>query len=117
MKTVQETGTQTIDQMTIIKQIAKRLGIALTTVIAVIELDQRMTMGYCKRGFKVSKNNFVSFVPKKAEAHMFNSPLFKEAYEVPARMSVSVRVSKKFKDYVSNPKAPLDEDVGSIENR
>ncbi|GEM_PF-3339335 len=109
--------TLKIDQLSIAKQIAKRLGISLTTVIGVIEMDQRMTIGYCKRGYRVHKNNFASFIPSKVQARQFKSPLFNETYEVPEKISVSVRLSKKFRDYVSSPNAPLSEDVGSLDYR
>ncbi|MBQ9519855.1 MAG: HU family DNA-binding protein [Acholeplasmatales bacterium] len=93
---------KSVDQITIAKLVADRIGLTLTEVQQVIELEQKYTMDYIKRNRKVVKKNYLTLTPMVIKAKVFKSPLDGKEYEMPARRIVTVRVGSGFKNYISD---------------
>jgi hypothetical protein len=102
MKTI-----KSVDQLTIAKVVATRLGMAPSQIIEVIEMEQKTTMSYVKRGYRVVKKNYLTITPKSKNSFTINSPLTNKTYMVPNRVNVRVKVGMGFKNYVSNKGAKM----------
>lgn len=105
-KTAQTTPTS-IDQMSIAKKVAGRLGLKLTDVMLVIEEEQKLTMEYVKMGCKVIKKNYLTIEGKKVEGKKdWISPLTGKKYTIDPSVRVYVRVGRGFKQYIAEKKMP-----------
>ncbi len=105
-KTTQTTPTS-IDQMSIAKKVAGRLGLKLTDVMLVIEEEQKLTMEYVKMGCKVIKKNYLTIEGKKVEGKKdWISPLTGKKYTIDPSVRVYVRVGRGFKQYIAEKKMP-----------
>lgn len=98
---------KSVDQLTIAKVVATRMGMAPNQVIEVIETEQKTTMSYVKRGYRVVKKNYLTITPKIKKSYSLTSPLNHQAYLVPEKVSVRVKVGMGFKNYVSNKGAKM----------
>ena len=92
----------TVDQKTVAKIVASRLGLDVKTVENVVEMEQKTTMSYVKRGFKVTKKNYLVMEPKMRQGYKFTSPINGEEYNVPNKVSISVRLGEGFKSYIND---------------
>ena len=92
----------TVDQSTVAKVVASRLGLDVKTVEEVIELEQKTTMSYVKRGYKVTKKNYLTLLPVKKPGYTFESGLNGKIYQVPERRKVHVKVGDGFQSYISS---------------
>jgi hypothetical protein len=92
---------QSIDQLTVAKVVASRLGLDLNTVISVVELEQKTTMSYVKRGYKITKKNYLTIEPKLKDGYTFNSGIDGKEYQVPERVRLLIRAGEGFKNYVN----------------
>ena len=90
-----------VDQLTVAKVVASRLGLDMTTVSQVIEMEQKTTMAYVKRGYKVTKKNYLTLIPTEKKGYTFESGLNGKAYTVPERRKIRVKVGDGFKNYLS----------------
>lgn len=90
-----------VDQITVAKVVASRLGLDIKTVEQVIELEQKTTMSYVKRGYKVTKKNYLTLLPVKISGYTFESGLNGKIYEVPERKKVHIKIGDGFKNYIS----------------
>ena len=102
---------RTVDQMTIARLISNRTGLSINEIQEVIELEQKYTMDYIKRGRKVVKKNYLILTPTVIKGKKFKSPLTGEEYDLPARIGVLVRVGAGFKSYISNNKKKMPEKI------
>ena len=102
---------KTIDQLSLAKLIATRLGISLPSVIEVIELEQKLTMQHVRNGFKVIKKNYVTFTPIKKPKYMLKSKLDGQLYEVPDRVTIRTSLGQGFKAYVANQEGKMPEKI------
>jgi phage-related protein len=98
---------RSIDQLTIAKIVATRMGMNLNQVSEIIETEQKTTMSYVKRGYRVVKKNYLTIFPTIQKAKALTSPLNNKSYLVPEKTSVRVRVGMGFKSYVSNKGAKM----------
>lgn len=98
---------KSVDQMTIAKVVATRLGMAPTQVMEVIEMEQKTTMSYVKRGYRVVKKNYLTITPKTKKSLTLVSPLNNKTYLVPEKLGIKVTVGMGFKNYVSNKGAKM----------
>jgi|LGVF01.2.fsa_nt_gb nucleoid DNA-binding protein len=92
----------TVDQKTIAKLVASRLGLDIKTVESVVETEQKTTMSYIKRGFKVTKKNYLVLEPKLKKGYTFSSPIDGKVYDIPNKVRISVRLGEGFKSYVND---------------
>ncbi len=92
---------QSVDQMTVAKIVASRLGLDVSTVMEVVETEQKTTMGYIKRGFKVTKKNYITLEPKMKKGYSFKSGIDGKIHEIPDRVKISIRIGEGFKNYVN----------------
>jgi hypothetical protein len=76
-------------------------------VIEVIEMEQKTTMSYVKRGYRVVKKNYITITPKHKKSFTLTSPLNQKTYLMPEKISVRVKVGMGFKNYVSNKGAKM----------
>ena len=98
---------RTIDQLSIARNIAEKMGFKISDVLAVIEEEQKMTMEYAKMGYKVIKKNYLTTEARKYEAKAaWKSPLDGKVYDIPAKTRILVRVGDGFKRYIENKKMP-----------
>ena len=93
---------RTVDQMTIARLISNKTGLTITEIQEIIELEQKYTMDYIKRGRKVVKKNYLTLTPTVIKGKKFISPLNGVEYELLPRMGVMVKVGAGFKAYISN---------------
>jgi hypothetical protein len=98
---------KSVDQLTIAKVVATRMGMAPNQVVEVIETEQKTTMSYVKRGYRVVKKNYLTITPRTKKSYSITSPLNQKAYLVPEKASVRVKVGMGFKNYVSNKGAKM----------
>jgi hypothetical protein len=98
---------KSVDQLTIAKVVATRMGMAPSQIIEVIEMEQKTTMNYVKRGYRVVKKNYLTITPKAKKSFMISSPLTNQTYMLPEKVSVRVKVGIGFKNYVSNKGAKM----------
>ncbi len=91
-----------VDQKTVARIIASRLSLDVKTVEQVIDMEQKTTMTYIKRGFKVTKKNYLVMEPKMHKGYTFTSHINGEEYEVPNKVKISVRIGERFKSYVND---------------
>lgn len=91
-----------VDQKTVAKVVASRLGINVRTVESVVDMEQKTTMNFIKRGFKVTKKNYLVIEPKLKKGYSFKSHINGEEYEVPNRVRVAVRIGEGFKNYIND---------------
>lgn len=93
---------KTVDQLTVAKMIAEKFDINLTSVIAIIEEEQKITMEFVRSGYKVIKKNYVTFTPIMKKGYKMKSSLDGKEYVVPKRTIVKPTIGLGFKTYVSN---------------
>lgn len=102
---------RTVDQMTIARLISNKTGLTITEIQEIIELEQKFTMDYIKRGRKVVKKNYLTLTPTLIKGKKFVSPLNGVEYELPPRIGVMVKVGAGFKAYISNNKKKMPEKI------
>jgi hypothetical protein len=98
---------KSVDQVTIAKLIATRLGMNATQVYEIIELEQKTTMSFVKKGYKVVKKNYLTLSPVNRPGYKLASKLNGKLYVVPDRTTVRVRVGIGFRSYLAHQKALL----------
>ena len=102
---------RSIDQKSIAQIVASRLGMTLSSVMEVIELEQKITMQQVRNGFKVVKKNYVTFTPIEKPEYNFDSKLDGKVYKVPARTLVRTRIGQGFKVFVANNGTKMPENI------
>lgn len=95
---------KTVDQLTIAKMIASKTGLTIAEVTEVIELEQKLTMNFVKRGRKVIKKNYLTLTPIVVKGRTLKCPINGKDYELETRRGVTVRVGRGFKSYISDTK-------------
>jgi hypothetical protein len=98
---------KSVDQLTLAKIVATRMGMAPTQVVEVIEMEQKTTMSYVKRGYRVVKKNYITITPKVKKSFTLTSPITNRSYLVPEKVSVRAKIGMGFKNYVSNKGAKM----------
>ena len=94
--------SKSVDQVTIARLVANKTGFTLSEVQEIIELEQKYTMDYIKRDYKVVKKNYLILTPKILKGRTLKNPLDGKDYVLPSRKSVSVKVGNGFKVYISD---------------
>ena len=102
---------KSIDQKSIAQIVAARLGMTLSSVMEVIELEQKITMQQVRNGFKVVKKNYVTFTPIEKPAYKLNSKLDGKIYKVPLRTLVRPKIGQGFKIFVANNGSKMPENM------
>jgi len=97
-----ENRNKTVDQLTVAKMIADKYNINLSSVITIIEEEQKITMEFVRSGYKVIKKNYVTFTPIKKKGYRMKSSLDGKEYDIPERTIVKSSIGLGFKSYVSN---------------
>ena len=92
---------QSVDQLTVAKIVASRLGMNVSTVVDIIEMEQKTTMNYIKRGYKVIKKNYITIEPKAQKGYKFKSGIDGKEHIIPSRTGIKVRIGEGFKSYVN----------------
>lgn len=94
--------TRTIDQKSLAKVVAARMGREPEEILAIIEEEQRMTMSYVRRGYRVEKRGYLTLEPKIFPAYTFISGLDGKPRHVETRKRLSIRLGQHFKDYLKH---------------
>lgn len=94
--------SKSVDQATIARLVANNTGFTVSEVQEIIELEQKYTMDYIKRDYKVIKKNYLILTPKVIKGRTLKNPLDGKDYVLPSRKSVSVKLGNGFKAYVSD---------------
>ena len=92
---------KSISQLEIAKEIAREMNITIEQVLKIVDLEQRKTMEYVKRGYKVIKKNYLTLTPISKEARTIHSALTNKDYEVKAKITVRVSVGEGFKSFIN----------------
>lgn len=98
--------TKSVNQLTIAKQLALKLGMNISEIENIIEEEQKLTMFYVGRGYKVIKKNYIIITPKKQSAKKWTCPINKKEYEFPERLRVSITAGMGFKKFVNKTQMP-----------
>ena len=106
-----------VDQKTVARIVASRLGLEVKIVEAIIELEQRTTMSYIKRGYRVVKKNYMTLIPKDKPKYSFTSGIDGKLYDVPKTTRISVRIGEGFKSFVSEYSNMTDKLCRFVENK
>ena len=64
---------KTISQLEIAKEIANELNTTIDFVLKVVDMEQRKTMEYVSKGYKVIKKNYLTLTPCKQKARKIPS--------------------------------------------
>ena len=64
--------------------IADKTGLTITEVTEVIELEQKLTMNFVKRGKKVIKKNYLTLTPRIVKGKLLKYPINREVFDVEA---------------------------------
>ena len=67
--------SKSVDQVTIARLVANKTGFTLSEVQEIIELEQKYTMDYIKRDYKVVKKNYLILTPKVLKGRTLKNPL------------------------------------------
>jgi len=102
---------KSIDQLSVAKITATRLGLPVTVVVDVIEMEQKLTMEYVRDGYKVIKKNYITLTPTLKPGRIMKSKLDGKIYNVPEKQSIRLRIGMGFKAFVSNQKHKLPEKI------
>jgi nucleoid DNA-binding protein len=102
---------KSVDQLTVAKLVATRLGLNLAQVMAVIEYEQKTTMSYVRKGYKVVKKNYLTLTPFKRKAYKIKSPLDGKYYSLPEQLVVKVKLGSGFKNYVAEKNNKMPEKI------
>ena len=101
---------QSVSQLEIAREIAEQESLPLETITRIIELEQKLTMIYVKKGKRVVKKNYLTIIPTKKPAKKFHSQLTNKDYEIEECMAVRVAVGSGFKSFV-NPKKKMKQKI------
>ncbi|MBU1142088.1 MAG: HU family DNA-binding protein [Firmicutes bacterium] len=102
-----ENNIKSIDQLSVAKLVATHLGLSLTTVTEVIEMEQKLTMEFVRDGYKVIKKNYITFTPIKKPGYIMKSKLNGENYEIPERITVKSKPGLGFRVFVSDQRSKM----------
>lgn len=106
-----EENIKSIDQLSMAKLVATKLGLSLSTVIEVVELEQKLTMQHVKEGYKVTKKNYITFTPIKKPAYLMKSKLDGNEYQVPERMTIRAKLGLGFKAFVADGNGKMPDKI------
>lgn len=99
---------KTISQLEIAKEIANELNTTIDFVLKVVDMEQRKTMEYVSKGYKVIKKNYLTLTPCKQKARKIHSALTNKDYELKPKTTVKVSVGEGFKSFVNVDKPMKD---------
>lgn len=116
VSSLKKKSIKTVDQMTIAKMIATSTGLTIAEVTEVIELEQKLTMNFIKRGRKVIKKNYLTLTPIVVKGRILKCPINGKEYELEPRKGVTVRVGRGFKSYISDNKKMPDKLCRFVDN-
>ncbi len=100
----EDTKQRVIDQKALAKIVAARMGREPAEVLEIMEEEQRMTMSYVRRGYRVEKRGYLTLEQKTIPAYTFISGLDGKPRQVEARKKISVRIGEHFAHYVKAEK-------------
>ncbi|AUD62144.1 hypothetical protein BK010_00460 [Tenericutes bacterium MO-XQ] len=106
-----EENIKSIDQLSMAKLVATKLGLSLSTVIEVVELEQKLTMQHVKEGYKVTKKNYITFTPIKKPTYLMKSKLDGNEYQVPERMTIRAKLGLGFKAFVADGNGKMPDKI------
>ena len=92
---------KSISQLEIAKEIAREFNLTIEQVLKIVDMEQRKTMEYVKKGYKVIKKNYLTLTPISKDARTIHSALTNQDYEVKAKMIVRVSVGEGFKSFIN----------------
>ena len=92
---------KSISQLEIAKEIAREFNLTIDQVLKIVDMEQRKTMEYVKKGYKVIKKNYLTLTPISKDARTIHSALTNKDYEVKAKMIVRVSVGEGFKSFIN----------------
>ena len=72
---------KTIDQLTFARIIAQKYELPINTVLNIILEEQKLTMMYVSRGYKVIKKNYITIKPAVQHPRKFVCPINKKEYD------------------------------------
>ncbi|MCF7930463.1 MAG: HU family DNA-binding protein [Acholeplasmataceae bacterium] len=102
---------KSIDQLSIAKIVATRLGMSVSQVVEVVEMEQKITMQHVKNNYKVIKKNYITFIPIVKPGYLMHSRLDSNTYEVPERTTIRTKVGQGFKSYVSDNSSKMPDNI------
>ena len=106
-----EPTMKTIDQLSMAKLVSNTLGLSLSTVTDVIELEQKLTMQHVKDGYKVTKKNYITFTPIKKPGYLMKSKLDDTEYQVPERMTIRAKLGLGFRAFVADKNGKMPDKI------
>jgi orotidine-5'-phosphate decarboxylase len=106
-----------VDQKTVARVVASRLGLDVKTVEAIVEFEQRTTMEFIKRGYRVVKKNYMTLIPKTKPEYSFTSGIDGKMYDVPSTTRISVRIGEGFKSFVRENNSMADKLCRFVANK
>jgi hypothetical protein len=106
-KVIKKDRVKSTDQLTIARMISDKYQLPLSEVQEIIETEQKITMEFIKRGYKVIKKNYLTLIPGHIKQRTVKSHLDGKEYIVEPRMTVRVRVGDGFKVFVGGKVAKM----------
>ena len=106
-----------VDQKTVARIVASRLGVDVKTVEEIVEFEQRTTMSYIKRGYRVVKKNYITLIPTIKPQYSFTSGIDGKIYDVPATTRISIRIGEGFKSFVKDNNTMADKLCRFVANK
>lgn len=92
---------KSISQLDIAKEISKEANLSIEQILKIVDMEQRKTMEYVNKGYKVIKKNYLTLTPISKKARTIHSALTNKDYEVKAKTIVKVTVGEGFKSFIN----------------
>lgn len=92
---------QTVSRSEVIKLVSEKTGKTQVDVKTIVSAVEDVITGLVKGGKEVTLTGFLSIKPKTTKARKGRNPKTGAELNIPAKKSVSVSVSKGFKDTVN----------------
>ena len=107
-KESKSTKVKSIGQRDIAKALSLKFGLNISEIESIIEEEQKLTMMYVSRGYKVIKKNYITIKPVVQHPRKFVCPINKKEYNIPKRYRILITAGCGFKSYVNKDKKMPD---------
>lgn len=84
------TKDRTVDRYTINKIVASRLGLEVSEVTTVIEMQEKVILEHLKKGFTVKLDDYLVISVKNRKGYEFKAGLDQKTYHVSAKTNIKI---------------------------
>ena len=108
---------KSISQRDLAKELALKFGMNISVIEGIIEEEQKLTMLYVAKGYKITKKNYITIKPILTKPRTMVCPINKQVYEIPAMRRVVITAGMGFKSVVNKNKKMPDKMCRFVEQK